>query len=395
MNSSPLYDLQSLTEFRQDIHKHPELAFKEFRTQSKIIEYLTKLGIPENNIRKVAQTGLLVDIIGTANPSGKPFCMALRADMDGLPIKEDNPHLNYQSVTEAAHMCGHDMHVTCLLGGASKVLEKLDQIPSDKKLRLMFQPAEEGAGGAEPMIREGAMEGVDEVYGFHNEPWDKPGKLYVMPGYVMARCTTIDITILGVGGHSTLVDQLNDPLQPAVDIHVAMRKLIKDYKQKGHKFVLCLSFIKTGNAHNAISETCLMRGILRTYNEDFCNEIKQKLRELIGEVVKGYDCKANIDIQSSYPAVFNSEKETENIIRVGKKVFGEENISTGKLPLFGGEDFAYFSKEKPGTFFFLSSARSEKDVLHSNRFDANDELIPLASEMWLRLVEDRFELSFK
>jgi len=395
MKSLNLYNLEALIDFRHDLHKHPELAFQEFRTNTKILEYLSVLGVPQENIRQVAQTGILVDIKGTAPPSGKPFCIALRADMDGLPIKEENPEILYQSITEAAHMCGHDMHVTCLLGGASKLLEKIEQIPSDKKLRLIFQPAEEATGGAYPMIQEGAMEGVDEVYGFHNEPWDKPGKLYIMPGFVMARCTTIEIKIIGEGGHAARADQLNDPLQPAADIHVEIRKLIKEYRAKGFQFVLCLPYIKTGNAMNAISDTCEMRGILRTYDEDFCDEIKERLRKLIEEACHKFNCKTHIDIKSSYPAVYNCEKETENVIRVGKKVFGEENISQGKLPLFGGEDFSYFSKEKPGAFFFLSSSKNGYDMLHTNRFDANDDLIPLASEMWLRLVEDRFGLTFQ
>jgi len=259
----------------------------------------------------------------------------------------------------------------------------------------MFQPAEEATGGAEPMIQEGAMEGVDEVYGFHNEPWDKPGKLYIMSGYVMARCTTIDVKIIGEGGHAARVDSLNDPLQPAADIQVELRKLVKEYKAKGHQFVLCLPHVKTGDARNAISDTCEMKGILRTYDEDFCNEIKERLKNLIEEVCKSFNCKVHIDIKSSYPAVYNAEKETENVIRVAKKVFGEENISQGKLPLFGGEDFSYFSRERPGAFFFLSSAKKDTDVLHTNRFDANDDLIPLASEMWLRLIEDRFGLKFE
>jgi len=390
-----LYDLQKLTDFRHDMHMHPELAFQETRTSAKIAEYLLNLGVPKENMRKVAITGLVVDIEGTAPPSGKPLCIALRADMDGLPIKEENPSVSYKSVTEAAHMCGHDMHVTCLLGGASKILEKQHLIPSDKKVRLLFQPAEETTGGALPMIKEGAMEGVDEVYGFHNEPWDKPGKIYVMPGYVMARCTTLDISIIGKGGHATLVDTdlVNDPLEPAMQIKMAMKKLVKEYKEKGEKFVLCVQYIKTGNVRNVISETCEMKGILRTYNEDFCVEIQERLKSMIAEICREYNCRVDLDFKSSYPAVFNSEKETEHVVRAARRVFGEENISQGKLPLFGGEDFAYFSREKPGAFFFLASARNEGDVLHSNNFDANDELIPLASEMWLRLIEDRFDLN--
>jgi len=390
------YDLERLTAFRHDLHKHAELSYKETRTSSKIHEYLIKLGISENNIRKAAQTGLIVDITGTAPASGKPFCVALRADMDGLPIKENNPEIDYQSVTEAAHMCGHEMHVTCLLGGASLIVEKLDQIPQDKKLRLLFQPAEEIIGGALPMIKEGALDGVDEVYGFHNYPWEKPGKLYVKKGPMLAGITEIAVTIYGKGGHSSTPEILKDPLQPAVDIHAELRHLIKEYKDKGEKFTICLPYIKTGNAPNAISDTCVIKGSLRSFDASFTKEFQERLRKLIEENVKKYDCHADILIEEEYPSTHNTDKETEHVIRVGKKVLGEENVGEGPgLPVYATEDFSYFTQERPGAYFFLSSARNEGDLLHSNKFNANDDLIPLASNMWFRLIEDRFEVTFK
>lgn len=395
MNPSSLYDLNRLTAFRHDLHKHPELGYKEVRTSSKLIEYLVSLGIPEKNIRRVAKTGLIVDIYGKAPASGSPFRIAMRADMDGLPIKENNPDIDYISITEAAHMCGHDMHMTCLIGGTSLIMEKIDQIPSDKAIRLLFQPAEETIGGAFPMIQEGALAEVDEVYGFHNRPWGKPGKLYIRPGPVMARCTMIEVIIHGKGGHSSLVDELKDPLQPAMDIQVEIRELEREYKEKGEKFVLCIPHIKTGDAMNAIADTCVMKGIFRSFNDEFAIEFRQKLHKIFEDVCRRHDCRPEINIMSSYPQVVNHEKETEHVIRVGKKVFGEDNVGPGWLPIYGGEDFSYYVKEKPGAFFFLSSCRKDDDVLHTNRFNANDDLIPLASQMWFRLVEDRFGLSFK
>jgi len=395
MESNKLYDLERLTNFRHDLHKHAELSYKEVRTSGKIIEYLTSLGINESQIRKVAQTGLIVDITGTAPASGKPFCVALRADMDGLPIKEDNPEIDYQSVTEAAHMCGHDMHMTGLVGGTSKILEKLNEIPSDKKLRLLFQPAEEAIGGALPMIKEGAMEGVDEVYGFHNWPWGQPGKLFVKKGPMMACITDIDIVIHGKGGHSSIPEQLKDPLQPAVDILAELRNLIKEYKDKGEKFTICLPFIKTGNAPNAISDTAQLKGAFRSFEKKFTDEFRARLRSLVEETCKSYGCNPDIKIEEMYPATVNTDKETDNVVRVATKVFGEGNVlEDERLPVFGAEDFSYFSQERPGCFFFLSSARNEGDVLHTNKFNAHDGVIPLASEMWLRLIEDRFELKF-
>jgi len=315
--------------------------------------------------------------------------------MDALPIKENNPEIDYQSTNEAGHMCGHDMHATCLLGAAALLIEQNDQIPCDKTIRLLFQPCEELLGGALCMIQEGALIGVDEVYGFHCRPWDKPGKIYMKSGFVMARGTALDVIIHGKGGHSSTPEQLNDPLQPAIDIHLQLRELVKKYEKRGENFVLCLPFIQTGNAFNAISDTCEIKGILRTFNDDFLNEIKGEIENIVKTTCQKYKCFPDININSTFPPVYNCEKETEHVIRVAKKVFGEENVSEGKLPLFGGEDFSYFTKVKPGAFFFLSSNSKDDDMLHTNHFNANDEMIPLTCEMWFRLVEDRFDITFE
>ena len=394
MQQAKLYELSRLISFRHDLHKHAELSYQEFRTSEKIREYIISLGIPESDIKKVAKTGLVIDINGKAAPSGSPMVVALRADMDGLPIKEKNPKIAYESVTEAAHMCGHDMHMTCLLGGVSLILDNIEKIPSDKKVRLLFQPAEEYIGGALPMIKEGALDGVDEVYGFHNWPWEKPGKMYVKKGFMMSCITDIVAVIHGKGGHSSIPEQLKDPLQPAVDFHVKLRGLIKDYKAKGEKFALCLPYIKTGNAPNAISDTCEIKGMLRTYGEEFTKDIRSKIRNLIEESCNEFKCTADIQINERYPPVFNHDKETEHVVRIGKKVLGDDNVSEDpRLPVYAGEDFSFFINEKPGAFFFLSSARNDDDVLHTDRFDANDDMIEKASEIWLRLIEDRFNIT--
>lgn len=394
MTASQLYNFEKLIAIRQDLHKHPELSFNENRTSSKIIEALLNLGIQETQIKRVAKTGLIVDIYGKAPASGKPFAIAIRADMDGLPIKEENPDLEYCSVTEAAHMCGHDSHMTGLIGGTAKILEKLDKIPSDKLVRLLFQPSEEKLGGALPMIQEGALEGIDEVYGFHNVPYDKPGKMYVKPGYMMARASVMEATIKGKGGHSSIPEQLKDPLQPGIDILAKLRDLDREYKDKGFKFVVNLPFIKTGDAPNAISDTCVLKGIFRSFEEDFTAEFNARVKNLIETTCEKYGCEVEVFIKALYPAVVNHEKETEHVTRVGKKVLGEGNILNDCLPVFVTEDFSYFTKVKPGAFFFLSSARRENDMLHSNNFNVNDDVIPIASEIWYRLVEDRFGLTF-
>jgi amidohydrolase len=206
MDKKILYNYEQLVEFRHDLHQHPELSFQEVRTSSKIVDMLKSYDIKDSQIRIVAKTGLIVDIIGKAKASGKPFCVAFRADMDALPIKvthlfpsitqkEENPEIDYCPTNGSGHMCGHDMHVACLLGGAAKFLEKINNIPCDKTLRLLFQPAEENLGGAFLMIQEGALIGVDEVYGMHNWHNDSLGKILCKPGYMLASATPIAVRV--------------------------------------------------------------------------------------------------------------------------------------------------------------------------------------------------------
>lgn len=189
-------DIPSLIEFRRWMHQNAELSFKEFNTQQRVKQYLLKLGVPESAIKPCAITGFVIDLQGTGEAKGEKFMIALRADLDGLPIKEKNEHLEYRSTGEAAHMCGHDGHTAALLGGVSLIVKNLDKLPSNKTVRFLFQPAEEGNRGASVMIKEGCMEGVDEVYGLHNFPrsgYDK--KILIADKEMMAQITIYDIKV--------------------------------------------------------------------------------------------------------------------------------------------------------------------------------------------------------
>lgn len=188
---------------------------------------------------------------------------------------------------------------------------------------------------------------------------------------------------------------MNDPLQPAIDIHVGLRELIKEYKEKKQNFTVALPMIKTGNAPNAISDTCVMQGILRSFDETFTLEFKGRLEKLIHSCCEKYGCKVDAVLKSIYPAVWNTEKETENIIRVGKKVLGEDKIRSDKLPVYASEDFSYFSRVVPGAFFFLTSSRKDTDLLHTDHFNPHEDVIPIGCDVWYRLVEDRFGLNFQ
>jgi amidohydrolase len=192
-------DIPRLIAFRRDIHQHAELAFKEVRTNGKIRELLAAYGIEESCIKACAGTGMTVDIEGTGpEVAGSGVnSIALRADMDALPIPEHNPTLSYKTTTDCAHMCGHDGHMATLLAAAEVLMKNRDKIPKGKKVRLLFQPAEEGPGGALPMIKEGCLTGIDEVYGFHNIPNFDEGDIRVVDGPIMAKATIVKIRVVG------------------------------------------------------------------------------------------------------------------------------------------------------------------------------------------------------
>ena len=193
-------DLDTLVHFRHDIHQHAEIAFKEFRTSAKVKDMLLSFGLEESSIKPCAGTGLVVDIEGTGDhqPGDNTVnVIALRADMDALPIPENNPTLSYKTQTEAAHMCGHDGHMATLLAATQVLVKHKNKIPKGRTVRLLFQPAEEGPGGALPMIKEGCLEGVDEVYGYHNVPTFEEGDLRVCEGAIMAKVTTVKIKVVG------------------------------------------------------------------------------------------------------------------------------------------------------------------------------------------------------
>ena len=209
-------------------------------------------------------------------------------------------------------------------------------------------------------------------------------------------CSYYNITkIYGKGGHSSTPELLKDPLQPAVDFHLAFRGLIKEYKDKGHDFTVAIPMIKTGNAPNAISDTCVMQGVLRSFDPDFTNEFNARVKQIITDSCNKYGCGVDADIRSIYPALNNTEKETEHIVRIGKKVLGEDKVRSDKLPVYASEDFAYFTKVVPGAFYFLTSARKETDRLHTDNFNPHEDVIPIGCEMWYRIVEDRLGLTFQ
>lgn len=405
---------------------HPEVGFKEVRTSGRVKEVLTKFAkIPEAQMRTMAITGLVVDIKGTGPPSTKAEvkCVALRSDLDALGMTEGNNKLPYRSKNQGvAHMCGHDGHITALVGAAVLLQHRADKIPSNCTVRLLFQPAEEsslpgtagfdfnrtGGGGAVPMMDEGCLEGVDEVYGWHNWPTWNLGTLAVRPGAVMAHTCTFDVTITGRGGHGSQPQACIDPIVCGAALVQSLQTIVSRSLPAAAQGVVTVGEFKAGERHNVIPDKALLRGTIRDVDDAVFATIKRRFHEIVNGVCKAYGCLVEAEILSCYPAVNNHKAQVEVVERCAAKLTDSLATKTTPegLPMLGGEDFSFYLKERPGCFFFLgtqelllrglSSYEGGEDtprsncMCHGTTYDFNDNVLPRAVLMFVRIVEDRF-----
>eukprot|EP01006_Ploeotia_vitrea_P025987 TRINITY_DN58961_c0_g1_i1.p1 TRINITY_DN58961_c0_g1~~TRINITY_DN58961_c0_g1_i1.p1 ORF type:complete len:411 (-),score=24.22 TRINITY_DN58961_c0_g1_i1:135-1367(-) len=377
---------------RQHVHQHPEVMWKELETRNTIKEKLQHIG----KVREVAQTGLIIDIVGTGKATGKPRMIALRADLDALPMTEGNTGLSYRSANEGvAHMCGHDGHLTSLSYAALLFHAAKDRIPSDATIRLLFQPAEEGGFGAVKMIEDGCLEGVDECYGYHN--WPGPlGSLAVKPGAMMAHACHLYITVNGKGGHASKPEACIDPVLVASTIVVQLQTIMSRSVPCGEAAVLSICKIHGGENYNVIPESVKLEGTIRDFNPKVYDLIKKRIEEIVHSTCKsfGENCSAEVTFQDGYPVVMNCPTETEYVKEVGRKWLGEDKVHEKDLPVHGAEDFAYYIQKVPGCFFFLGMGEKDHSgkynlVPHSSHFNFNDNLLPVAASLWVRLIEHR------
>ena len=391
MNTSKLYDLTTLKTFRHILHKSAELSFQEYKTQELIHSFLRTLNIPETSIQKCAKTGLVVTIFGKASAKGHPFLLALRADIDGLEMTENNPDLAYRSTSNAAHTCGHDGHTVGLLGFVALFMERISEIPLNKGIRLLFQPSEEDTpgdlSGADAMVQEECLEGVDEVYGLHNCPHPF-GTLFIKSGYIAAEFLNVKVKILGTGGHAGDPDLSGDPVQPGVDIYVMLRALIKKKKDKGNYFCFSLPYFHAGTANNVIAEFAEMKGTFRSIDSKFTKEFVEEFEKNAKEICEKHGCKCEVDIKLTCPAIINTEKETLFIKKLGEEFFGKEKVGEELFPILGSDDFAFFLQQKPGAYFGIGIGRPERQ-LHSPNYDFNDDAIDIISKFWMKITENK------
>lgn len=374
--------IDDVIHLRRDIHRHPEPGFEETRTQERIRKSLESEGL---SCRPCAGTGLLVDI-----GQGQGKTIALRADMDCLRMTEENQDLPWASERPGlAHMCGHDGHTAALVGAGRLLARASEQISGG--VRLIFQPAEEGPGGAPKMIDEGALDSVDEVYGMHNWPTVPLGEMRTIVGPCMATVAEFTCKVIGRGGHASQPQDAIDPLLTVAQIVNALQSIVSRNVHYQERAVVSVTKIQGGEVFNVIPETATFMGTIRALSDQVYELIERRFEGIVEGVATAMGARAELKIKRMYPVVVNTLEETGHVQEIGAEIYGAENVSSKDLPMLGAEDFAYFLHERPGCFFFLGGAEEGRTnaMCHAPDYDFNDKLLDPAIRFWLRLVEHR------
>ena len=372
-----------MIQMRRKLHRIPENGFAEYKTQKAIMDALDELGIPYTTERT-----WVIGMIEGKLPGG---VAALRADMDALPLEEPEGCEFRSEHPGMMHACGHDAHVAMVLGAAKVLMSIRDQLPG--KVKLLFQPAEETDGGAEPMVAAGAMENphVDRVYGLHVQPYLPVGTIETRPGTLNASTDTVELTIHGRASHGAYPESGADAIVCAAQVITSLQTLVSRNVSPLASAVLSLGIISGGTAGNIICDKVYLRGTLRTANSEIRAMMKKRIEEVVQGVTAALGCTADVNITSGYAALVNDDAEAKRAMRVGSRLLGEENVVVKAAPSMGGEDFSFFCDEAPGAFFHLGCVKKENmpaPLLHSRDFRLDEECLTVGAMMHVALVLD-------
>jgi len=372
-----------ITEWRRDIHAHPELGYDVHRTAASVAEKLTAFGCDEV-VTGIGRTGVVGVIRGRKPAGGGKAVIGLRADMDALPIAEENQVPYKSTVPGKMHACGHDGHTAMLLGAAKYLAETRNFAGTAV---MIFQPAEEGGAGGRAMVQDGLMErfAIEEVYGMHNLPDLPVGQFAMRVGPIMAAADRITIDIEGVGGHAARPHLTVDPVLVGAQIVNQLQAIVARNVDPVDAAVVSITVFQAGNAGNVIPQTARLVGTARSFRP----ETRDLLERRIGEVVEGtarlHGAKARLSYKRDYPVTENHERQTGFAASIAQEIAGAERVDTNVNPMMGAEDFSYMLNARPGAFIFVGNGASSG--LHNPTYDFNDEVIPFGTSYWVRLVE--------
>ena len=364
---------------RRDIHKHPELSFQEFRTAKLVSDQLRSFGISVTD--NVGKTG----VVGVLQGSSPGRTIAMRADMDALPLQETSDVL-YKSINKGVmHACGHDAHVAMLLGAAEVLSNNKKNI--NGTIKFIFQPAEEGYGGAQFMIEDGVIDNVDEIYGLHVWNYQQSGTIGIKDGPVMAAADMFTITIKGIGGHGATPQGTVDSIVVASNLIQTLQTIVSRNTNPIESTVLTIGKINGGDNFNIIADTVTLKGTTRAYTEKNRQLIKDRMFQIIKGTEKVFNASITLNYKDGYPPVINDSQITQKVYAAATKIVKDKVIKP--YLSMGGEDFSYFSNRVPGCFFFLGSAPKDREPMstpqHCSHFDIDEDVLEIGSSVFVEL----------
>jgi amidohydrolase len=385
---SILADAAAIATLRRDIHAHPELCFEEQRTSDLIAKALTDWGIPVH--RGLGTTG----VVGIVQNGTSKRAVGLRADIDALPMTERNRFAHASQHPGKMHACGHDGHTAMLLAAAKHLSRQRN---FDGTVYLVFQPAEEGGGGAREMIKDGIFGKfpMEAIFGAHNWPGMAVGQFAVKPGPCFASSNEFKITIRGKGAHGAMPHNGIDPVPVACAMVQAFQTIITRNKRPIDAGVISVTMIHAGEATNVIPDSCELQGTVRTFTLEVLDLIEKRMKEVAEHTCAAFGTACEFEFVRNYPPTINHVAETAFFQRVAADVVGPANVHDFE-PTMGAEDFSYFLLEKPGCYFLIGNGDGSHRIgghgmgpcmLHNPSYDFNDDLIPLGATMWVRLAE--------
>jgi amidohydrolase len=385
---SILADAASITAIRRDIHAHPELCFQEERTADVIAKALTDWGIPIH--RGLGKTG----VVGIVKNGTSNRAVGLRADIDALPMTEHNHFAHASTHPGKMHACGHDGHTAMLLAAARHLSKHRN---FDGTVYLIFQPAEEGGGGAREMMKDGLFDKfpMEAIFGAHNWPGMKVGQFALKSGPVFASSNEFKITIRGKGAHAAMPHNGIDPVPVACQMVQAFQTIVTRNKRPIETAVISVTMIHAGEATNVVPDSCEIQGTVRTFTVETLDLVERRMKTIAEATCEAFETGCEFEFKRNYPSTVNHPAETEFARQLLGEVVGADNVLEFE-PTMGSEDFSYFLQAKPGCYFLIGNGDGTHRegghgmgpcMLHNPSYDFNDELIPLGATAWVRMAE--------
>ncbi len=381
----------AMAALRRDIHAHPELCFEEVRTADLVARQLAGWGIPVH--RGLGKTGVVAAVHGRdGGACGR--AIGLRADMDALPMQEFNTFDHASRYAGKMHACGHDGHTAMLLAAAQHLAQSRD---FDGTVYLIFQPAEEGGGGAREMMNDGLFEQfpMQAVFGMHNWPGMPVGSFALSPGPVMASSNEFKITITGKGGHAAMPHTGIDPVPIACQMVLAFQTIISRNKKPVDAGVISVTMVHTGEATNVVPDHCELQGTVRTFSLEVLDLIERRMRQVAEHTCAAHEATCTFEFVRNYPPTINSAPEAAFARRIMQSLVGEAQV-LDQEPTMGAEDFAFMLQARPGAYCFIANGEGDHRAighgggpctLHNPSYDFNDALIPLGATYWVQLAQ--------